>query len=267
MAITSLDGLLVGFRPQYFFAKAGATMEAIGQRHLHYAASGIPGPWTPPTPGLAGATLVAPVSGAFLYTNPGAGLKYLTKFQVASTLTATYVLQDLLWSNSGIVVTTLTAQTINSVTLPARDADGATAGAGVSAALLITTTTTNAGVVTVTISYTNSVGTAGRTATTIVPATALQGTLCVFNLQSGDLGVRSIQTITIGTSLVTGAVSLVLMRDIAMATCSLANTSIAEDPISLGMPQTYDGSVLFLAQIPTAVTATTLYGSIGFAEG
>ncbi len=67
------------------------------------------------------------------------------------------MLLDYLWINTGLVVTTLTAQAITPVSLPARDMFETTNGDGVIAGILVTTATTNAAVIAnTTISYTNS---------------------------------------------------------------------------------------------------------------
>jgi hypothetical protein len=44
------------------------------------------------------------------------------------------------------------------------------------------------------------------------PATAVAGTLVPFQLATGDRGVQSVQSVTLGTSYVAGAISLVLFR-------------------------------------------------------
>jgi hypothetical protein len=116
--------------------------------------------------------------------------------------------------NSGLVVTTTTAQAITPVAIPARDTFDTANGDGVLAGFLVTTATTNAGAITnMTISYTNSAGVAGRTGTvTSFPATAVIGSFIPVNLQAGDKGIQSVQSVTFGTSLAAGAVSLVLYR-------------------------------------------------------
>jgi hypothetical protein len=135
------------------------------------------------------------------------------------------LIYDRLWQNSGIVVTTTTAQAITPVAIPSRDVNGAALGDGLEAWLEVYTATGNgAEVTTATISYTNTAGTAGRTGTIrSIPAAALVGTICPIALQSGDTGIRSIQSITLGASLVSGAVGLVIARTIGMLPLPQAN--------------------------------------------
>ena len=144
-----------------------------------------------------------------------------------------FELIDILWVNTGIVVTTTTAQTITMPgALPARDNNGATNGAGIMAALYTTTANTNAAVVAnSTLSYTDQDGNAGNTATFSgvvgfqAPATPVVGTWMPFILAAGDSGIRSVQSITLGTSYGAGALSLVLYRSLDREGVSVANTS------------------------------------------
>ncbi|HRK46451.1 MAG TPA: hypothetical protein PK324_12550, partial [Nocardioides sp.] len=110
------------------------------------------------------------------------------------------------------------------------------------------------------ISYTNSDGTAGRTGTIpSFPATAAAGTLVPFMLQAGDRGVRSIQSITLGTSLVSGTVHLLLLRHLAsLPFVASGRVEAAWD--QLGIPRLFDGSVPFLAWQPQGTTAVNVSG-------
>jgi hypothetical protein len=135
---------------------------------------------------------------------------------------------DKLWGNVPVVTTT-TSQAITSPTWPARDQTASTAGSKVYLALETSSTTGNAGAITnTTVSYTNSAGTAGRTATlSSYPITALTGTWQMFSLAAGDDGVRSVQSITLGTSYASGAIHLVAFRLVADLATPLANVANA----------------------------------------
>ena len=249
--------------------KVGATMEAAGVLHSHHASTGTPGAWSPGTPGLSGRTTDGTASadaGCLGVRSPGSYTAYLSKIGLVSTIAASLMIADFLWVNTGIVVTTTTAQTINSVALPARDRDGATAGAGVMAGVLVTTATTNAGAVTtITMSYTNSAGSSGKTATiSSFPATAVAGTLVLFQLAAGDDGVQSIQSVTLGTTLGGGAVSLVMLRLLGVGMVPTANLA-ADVAIPSGV-QLFSGACLIPVQVPTAVTASNIMGVVTIEE-
>ena len=268
MTITSLDGVIAGMRPPEDFLKVGATMEAIGVHHSYAYTSGRPGAAVAPTPGLAGAALTS-YNGQIPFVNPALGNTYLARLAVCPSLAGCLILYDRLWHNSGIVVTTLTAQTINSVAWPARDRDGTVNGENVRVGIEVSTATTNAAAITnTTMSYTNQAGTAGRTATIAsFPATAVAGTFVPFQLQAGDTGVRSIQTITLGTSYGGGAIHLVAYRTLGRVEISVANTGNAIDSITGGFVRMYDNTVPFLLWLPTATTAVTVNGQLIYTQG
>jgi hypothetical protein len=273
MAITTLDLAIAGVQPPQPILKVGATMEAAGVLHSLLYTSGAPGAAVAPTPGLGGAALTT-YSGQIPRTNPASGNAHLMRLAIASTLSGGIYLLDRLWHNSGIVSTTTTAQTVNSVAFPARciPASGSTPdanGGGILVGVEVSTATTNAAAITnMTMSYTNQAGTAGRTATIAsFPATAAAGTFVLFQLQAGDTGVRSIQSITLGTSLVTGTVHMVAFRTLAGFGVLLANTEASVDIVTGGAVRLYDNSVPFLLWMPSAVTAVTIRGSYVETQG
>jgi hypothetical protein len=209
MAITTRDGVLAGSRPPEDFLKVGTTMEAVGVQHSFFYTTGRPGAATAPSPGIAGAALTT-YAGQIPFTNPVSGNTYIARLQASASVAGSLILYDRLWHNSGIAVTTTTSQTVNSATWPARDANAATNGAGILVGIEVSTATTNAGAVTnTTMSYTDQDGNSGATATiSSFPATAVAGTFVPFQLAAGDTGVRSIQSITLGTSYGAGAISV-----------------------------------------------------------
>lgn len=210
------------------FMKTATAVDAAGYRYAFPKDNGMPGAYTLGTPGLNGVNGVCDVVGTsgsggalslgtWLLPDASSGAWYLTKFGLNAIALGSYDLIDVLWYNTGLVVTTTTAQTVTMGALPARDINGSTNGEGVMAALLTTTANTNAAAIAnTTLSYTNSAGTAGRTGTFFAgvgfqaPATPVIGTWMPFQLQAGDTGIRSVQSVTLGTSYAAGALTLVL---------------------------------------------------------
>lgn len=178
------------------------------------------------------------------------------------------LLCDRLWHNSGIVVTTTTAQTINSVAWPARDKNGSTNGAGVYIGLEISTAT-GAGASVISISYTNQDGTAGKTgtATPLYAASSIAGSFYRFNLAAGDTGVRSIQTYTSTVSMTSGVVHLVAYRVLASIELPAAGIAGVIDPVTGGLGREYDTTVPFPIFIPQTTTTTQLTGSVVHTQG
>ena len=186
----SYNGRSVGFM------KSGTAADAVAYWYCTAKDAGFPGAWLPGTPGVNGrvtdGTTVAD-NGCFPIANPSVGGNYLTEVNMASSVNHTHVLFDCLWVNSGLVVTTTTAQAITTPTLPARDLNGTTNGEGCGIALYFSAASTLAAAgANLTVSYTNSDGTAGRTARLLaiagsqVPATPVVGTIVWFNLDAGD---------------------------------------------------------------------------------
>lgn len=249
------------------FLKVGAAMEAAGVLHSHHAASGFPGAWTLGTPGVNGANLSNADGGCIPFTNASSGGVYLTGMTATMTVAGGVWLVDVLWYNTGLTVTTTTAQTFTTPTWPARDVNGSTNGEGVGFGILATATLGNAAITNTTASYTDSDGNAGATATIAsVAASLTAGSVVPFQLAAGDKGVGSIQSVTLGTSYVSGSLSIVAFRRIAYIPVPLANTG--QQAMFDGNPgvRLFDGSCLHLWQLPTATTATTVQGVLTTAE-
>jgi hypothetical protein len=266
MAITTLDGAIAGMQyPSDFVKVVTGTMVAGRPISLFYLA-GIPGAATAPTPGLAGAALTT-YAGQIPFTNPVSGNTYLARIQAQATIAGTLLLCDRLWHNSGIVITTTGAQTINSVEFPARDVDGSINGKGIYVGIEVTATT-GAGVPTPSFSYTNSGDTSGRTGTNIVAcvASSIIGTFHPLGLQAGDVGVKSIQTFTLGVSWTSGTISLVAYRILARLEL-LAQIGNAIDALTGGFVRLYNNTVPFLIFIPNTTTTSNISGHVIWTQG
>lgn len=249
------------------FYKVGTAAEAAGQWYSWSKDSGFPGAWVPGTPGLTGRTTDGTTTtdaGCLTVGNAATGANYLAALNATGSAAHNLFLQDWLWVGTGAVVTTTTGQTVNSITWPARDLDGATEGKGVGVAVLVTTATTNAGAVTnTTLTYTNSDGTGSRTATIAsFPATATIGTFVPFQLQAGDRGVQSIQTLTLGTSYAAGAIALIAYRTIIGQPMTLANVgSPAGIPVANPGVRLFSGTCLMPVGIMSNTAAVVIAGS------
>lgn len=257
------------------FMKSGTAADTIGYWYCTSKDAGFPGAWSPGTPGINGRVTDGTTSGDFgsiPIKNPATGSNYLTELTMGASVNHSHMFFDVLWVNSGITVTTTTAQAITTPTLPARDVNGTTNGEGCMIAMLTTTANTNAAVISnSTVSYTNSDGTSGRTATLTaiagsqIPATPVVGTIVWFNLQAGDRGVRSIESITLGTSLGAGAVSLMICRDLANIGTSLVNVQFTRKLSEPGV-RLYNGTCMLHCVLASATTATFFNGEVVIQE-
>lgn len=258
------------------FYKVGSATDAAAYWYSYSKDNGFPGAWSPGSAGVNGrntsGTSTADAGCLPLWT-PGTGNLYLTDVNLVGTTQHYFSLMDVMWVNNGLTVTATTAQTITmSGPLPARDLNGTVSGEGCLIGVLTTTNNTNAGVVNnSTISYTNSSGTPGRTATLtnlagdMFPATPVIGTVVFFQLAAGDTGVQSIQSITLGTSLGGGAISLFIARPIIDISTVVANTGAYRALPDPGI-RLYPGSCLIWFYKSTTTTLTTINGSISVVE-
>jgi hypothetical protein len=267
MPIYNMDDLIAGFQDYGEDVIKSSFTAVANTLHSSLYVVGRPGAAVTPTPGMAGTALTT-YAGQIPVPAPVAGQNiYLARFECSQAGNiGSVTLMDRLWHNSGITITTTTAQTVNSVALPARDQDGSTNGNGIMIALEGTATVGNAAITNTTVSYTNSLGTAGRTATLATPAAMRLGTFVPFYLQAGDLGIRSIQSITLGTSYVSGSVSLVMYRELASMTVALPNATSAQGPIELGLPRLYDNAVPFLVFTCTSAAPGVTNSQITYAQ-
>ena len=249
--------------------KVGSAPEAAGSWYSWAKDAGFPGAWAPGTPGLAGRATdgtTAADNGCIPIRN-AIGSNYLTYASLVASVVCATFLFDVLLVNSGIVVTTTTAQTLNTIALPARDVTGTINGEGCWLGLLVTTATTNAALISnMTMSYTNSDGVAGRTATVSAaspfPATAVIGTVVWFQLQASDKGVQSVQSITLATSLVAGAVSVIIARPLFSQAALVANVGGAGVPPSNPGVRLYNGTCALPIGLMSGTGATTLHGTL-----
>lgn len=230
----------------YVWNKSATAVDTVGYHYAYFKDTGFPGAYSLGTPGVNGVATDCSVvgtagTGGALTVGapivPSTGNLYLASVTLTTSVVGTYQLIDVMWLNTGLTVTTTTAQAITTPTLPARDNDGSTNGEGVRFALLTTTANTNAAAIaTGSISYTDSDGNAGNTGPQFAavgfqtPVSPVIGTWTPFHLAAGDRGIRALASVTLGTSYVAGALSAVLYRPIATVGVSVANNSTVVVP-------------------------------------
>jgi len=277
MAITTVDGIVAGLLASRTFQKAAFTGEAAGHWASLKGLAGIPGAITLGSPGLNGASVSAnDLGGNISFVNPSTGNSYLARLAfMAGANVVGFKLYDLLWYNTGIGITTTTSQSITFSGLPSRcvPASGSTPdanGGGVEAWLWASAATGNGGAITnTTFGYTNQAGTASRSAGLVYdwPATAAIGTMVPFALQAGDFGVRSIQSITLGTSYVSGTVNIICVRSLGEILLPVASSGIGLDWAGIGLPRVFDSSALYGAVMLSGTAAGSVAGALNLTQG
>lgn len=275
MAITTLSGLKSGLQYPRHFCKVGGTSPVAGKIMSLWASTGFPaaGTYDNTLNGIVHSSTSAEVTGQVPFTDPNSGSAYLARFQVAATQSATsggiqLMLCDRLWSNGNIDITSTSAQNITSPTWPARDEGGATTGTGVLLALSVSATT-GAGTPTITVSYTNTASTAGRTGTNILATTAttILGTFIPISLQAGDVGVKSVESITLDQTWSSGTINLIAYRVLGMLELNGYGKTAAFDGITGALPKMYNGSVPFMTYVPAGTGQMTFTGEVQYSWG
>lgn len=158
-----------------------------------------------------------------------------------------------------------------------------TNGVGVRAALVITATS-GATAHNVALSYTNTAGTAGRTlpvtvactASAITPHITHSGTAAnnygpFLPLASGDVGIQSVQSITISAASGAGTAALVLYKPIFSIPLVAASIATERDLLNQipSLPQVQDGACLTWLYFAGAATAanSNFYGHVELGWG
>lgn len=200
----------------------------------------------------------------------------------ATTAPCILMLVDLLGFYRITSVTTTGAQTLdNTVTIPRY-----TTGAGVQAFAWNTNSTAmGAATPTLTLSYTNSAGTAGRTTPATLPTckTAAANGLILYSgtgsgkygpfipMQAGDRGIRSIESASLSVSYVSGEFSIGLCRPLLTLPITTLGVASERDLLNQvpSLPQVQDGANLVWLMYNGAATPTNsaIAGHLDFAWG
>jgi hypothetical protein len=274
MAITTLDGVVSGMRPPVRFAKAVTATLVAGRPASLWSLAGTPGAGAFDTT-LNGVVLSSSSTipnGALRHTDPASGNAYLAFLQAVATQDGVLELRDRLWHNGGYTITSTSAQTSTTPTWPSRcptsgtDDTPTTTGIGVNLALEISAAA-GAAAPTITVAYTNEAGTGSRSGANIL-ATANSpaiGAVYDIGLQAGDLGVRSVQSLTLNASWVSGTMNLVAYRHLASLPTGPKGNALHW--LTGGGARLYNGVVPWLVFIPNTTTATTIVGTYAESQG
>lgn len=215
---------------------------------------------SPAARGSGGTLHVDSDSGYIPFTN-AAGSNELRlaamSWSCSSTSPQQLSLVDRVWSASGFSGTVATPQAVTgfpSLTRP--DSNGTGLEMWVEIATQIGSSAVN-----ITASYTNSAGTPGRTTVaTTIGGTGLReiNRLIPLYLQSGDTGVRSVESVTLsGTTGTAGAFNVLLVKPIALPMQGPIG-GIMADWARLGLPKVDSDAAL----MPIVMSGTTSTGTV-----
>lgn len=255
MAISTLDGLVAALPGQQNNGfKTGGTISAAGQFYFAGVVGGQPAALATPAALSANGTLYDNTSvGAWPFTNPAAQGN-LARVMASAPAITTVLLYDLLWAATWTATTT-GAQAVTFPTVPSRDVNGAANGDGVELWYL-PWATIGAAAGTITVTYTNKAGVAGRVTSALTPVTAgVTGRAQQFTLQAGDIGVRSVQSVNSSATMTSGTPAIAMIRRLATIPLFTANKGEVLDWAQLGFPRVYAGTCLQAMALCTATTA------------
>lgn len=109
---------------------------------------------------------------------------------------------------------------------------------------------------TITVTYTNQDGTAGRSTGAVATGAALTvGRMVNLPLQAGDTGVQKIESVSCSVATAGTFNVLVLRRLWSQGRCRIANDGDVHDMLKTGLPVVFQDSALFL-QVATDSTST-----------
>lgn len=265
-AITSADNYaacLVANSEHFVQSRTQSFTTIAGSYVSLWLGTGSPGGGS--APGAAAVSTKSTTGSMANFTNPGSGeFAHLQdiNFLFNGGASASIHIYDRLVHMGGLsgTVVTPTVQNVNTVAITRGD----TTGFGVQA-WLECYTDLGATPATATVSYTNSAGTAGRTATVSIPANYRQGRLLpILPLQGDDLGVRSVETVTLSVSTGTaGNFGVTLGREICVAAMGdVSLTPTVRRGLNLGLPLVAsDACIWWVAQTETT-TLSPLNGGM-----
>lgn len=251
-----ISALSTGKGQQLMVSKDNLAANPVASKpYTLWQAGGLPGAGTWGTSGTGRAVTDAD-AGAIPFVNPTAPatMHLLTWGAGATVALGTLLLIDRLVEYP---ISLAATSSPTSPTIPSRDANGAALGAGVmmffeNEAAGAATAATNP---TITVTYTNSAGTASRSS----GAVAMEASQPVrrvltpnvnpniwFPMAAGDLGVRSVQTVTLSATMTTTRANLVLARPLAILPVLTANSYVERDLVLqlASMPRVFDDSYL-----------------------
>ena len=269
MAITNRDQLVaaVASAVDTPFHKIAVTTASGLITALFRAAAGSPAASTTAVPTSSGRTLDRTDPGAIPIPSAGASTLYQVAVDLVSTVTGTIILADRLVEYGGLSGIVTTAQTLTSINVPSR------AGNGVGCELWLewyVATGSTAVPSAITASYTNSDGVAGRTATlyTGIPASVPAYRSYRMALQAGDVGVKSVQSVTVpSTTGTAGSFGVTIRKPLAFWPLNVASVGMKWGYAETALSVIPTDACLELLILATGTSSGLLQGILAVGQG
>lgn len=274
MPLNTLTAIKNGLRTPVATYKASVAGGAAGRLVSLWTAAGLPGvgATAPNRTAGSGYQCTASTAGALPIVYPTGRELYLTGVRTslggqAATVGGTLKIYDRLWHCANFSGTDTLLQSVTTPgTIPARDRNGATAGAGVEMFLEIYSAI-GATPATVTVNYTDQTGSAGvGTVNGFASANFAANNLVPVELAAGDNGVQSVASLQLsGSTGTAGNFGVTLMRLITEIDITGLGEPEYHDVLKLGKPRLYSTPCLQFVAIAaganTQPVQATLYTS------
>ena len=257
MAIATADGWFAAARQWASIRKTGAVTSVAAQQFSLWGAAGNPGAGTlavgNTTTGILFSDTVAgsPLLKAF----GGGAVGYLAAANFRGSVPGGAILYDRIWGAGAVSATALATTSFSSQPDITGRVPGGTDFSDCEI-LLELTTTFSATATTVTVTYTNEAGVAGRTTGATVSLSGFTSPRVIaMPLQAGDKGVSKIESVTVGGTVATaGAFNVILARRLAEFDVRVANAVDAQAWDMIGAPQVWETSCLWLVSQPDSTS-------------
>jgi len=261
MAIATVDDIAAGLAASQSipFLKILGGPKAIGSWQSAWLSAGKPGAGSAPPAYTAGSgyTCSRTTAGALGQVN-GATQNWLARLAASSSIATTLLIYDRLWSCGGMGFAAGTYAVTTPGSLPARIADG---GVGVEA-FVEQFVVAGAASGTLTLNYTNSDGTAGRSGQIAAVVSApVAGQLQPIPLQVGDVGVQQVTSAVNSATWTSGSFGITLAKRMATIPLNIAGLGAVLDWASVLAKIPADACLMFAIQA-TSTTAPTIQGEI-----
>lgn len=260
-----VSGLSTGRKNAAMLFKNGAQpTHAANFWHSHWASTAIPGAGTLATGNTtAGIIPTNATAGSMSIVNPTGGeTAYILGAEVTSTVSGVVLLYDRVFALGALTPTSgaIAGITGTAINRPA-------SGEGCRIAIEVVTAFSSAAH-TFTITYTNSNGDTGRTATCVITASAWPiGRVFFATLQAGDEGVRQITGVSGSASPPTGTFNVLIIRPLVEAGV-VANVPRSLSTSEVGRREMYENvcaAVLFYNPAGTTASSITVSLSLEYA--
>ena len=269
MAITTMDQVAAGLSaaPVVDLFAPSATNVAAGFVNLQRAVVTSTGQMAVPAAASAGGTLHSAGQVGFrnLPDPVGGASRYLAQSALTFATAGSLWFYDRVWSCSGFSGIVATAQAVTSFPVLTRpDVNGTGLEIWIECYTATGSTASN-----ITVQYTNSDSVAGRSTVSTAHIVSMPASrMYRVPLQSGDTGVKSIQSVTLSATTGTaGSFGVTLMRKIAVTGAAIANVPVVNDFAALGMPLVQNGTALNAIHQATTTSSGVILGVLTFIDG